>query len=398
MPPPRSGRVRVVARPPEADQAAPVVDDERDLLEAFVDADPLERLDVALPRRPAVGSESPKPGRSGATAYRPRPRARPARPATCAMTPDIRGRAATAGFPGSPALLRAGTAHLQWKDYEDRHPSRVRRGARPCTCGNEFTTRSTQAEIHVEICSNCHPFYTGKQKLVDTGGRVERFQRRAAKRSAPRPSLGARPPRLDDSDHETRLPDGALMAQQDAPVGGQAVLEGVMMRGVSTWAVAVRKPPPEQIAPQGDGASRPRRPRSARSRSDLRRSSRGRKRHRVLRWPVIRGVVALVESLEDRLQGARHLRQRPAARGRGADLGRHVGRHGRRRASRSRSACSSSSRSGSPACIKDKLGSACCSGWSRASCAPRSSSATCGCSRACATCGACSSTTAPSTR
>jgi large subunit ribosomal protein L31 len=51
-----------------------------------------------------------------------------------------------------------------------------------CSCGNAFVTRSTQAELHVEICSNCHPFYTGKQKLVDTGGRVERFQRRAAKR------------------------------------------------------------------------------------------------------------------------------------------------------------------------------------------------------------------------
>ena len=51
-----------------------------------------------------------------------------------------------------------------------------------CSCGNEFTTRSTKGDLHVEICSNCHPFYTGKQKLVDTGGRVERFKRRAAKR------------------------------------------------------------------------------------------------------------------------------------------------------------------------------------------------------------------------
>jgi large subunit ribosomal protein L31 len=50
-----------------------------------------------------------------------------------------------------------------------------------CACGNTFETRSTQAEIHVEICSNCHPFYTGKQKLMDTGGRVERFQRRVAR-------------------------------------------------------------------------------------------------------------------------------------------------------------------------------------------------------------------------
>ena len=52
-----------------------------------------------------------------------------------------------------------------------------------CVCGNIIETRATQAEIHTEICSNCHPFYTGKQKLVDTGGRVERFRRRAAKKS-----------------------------------------------------------------------------------------------------------------------------------------------------------------------------------------------------------------------
>ena len=47
-----------------------------------------------------------------------------------------------------------------------------------CNCGNEFTVGSTKPEIHVEICSKCHPFYTGKQKLVDTGGRVDRFNRR----------------------------------------------------------------------------------------------------------------------------------------------------------------------------------------------------------------------------
>ena len=50
-----------------------------------------------------------------------------------------------------------------------------------CSCGNQFYTRSTRDDLHVELCSECHPFYTGKQKLVDTGGRVERFQRRAAK-------------------------------------------------------------------------------------------------------------------------------------------------------------------------------------------------------------------------
>lgn len=47
-----------------------------------------------------------------------------------------------------------------------------------CACGNVIETRSTSANIEVEICSNCHPFYTGKQKLVDTAGRVERFNRK----------------------------------------------------------------------------------------------------------------------------------------------------------------------------------------------------------------------------
>jgi large subunit ribosomal protein L31 len=50
-----------------------------------------------------------------------------------------------------------------------------------CGCGNSFEVRSTAKDLHVEICAECHPFYTGKQKLVDTGGRVERFQRRLAR-------------------------------------------------------------------------------------------------------------------------------------------------------------------------------------------------------------------------
>jgi large subunit ribosomal protein L31 len=52
-----------------------------------------------------------------------------------------------------------------------------------CSCGNTFETRSTKTgEIRAELCSECHPFYTGKQKLVDSGGRVERFQRRYGER------------------------------------------------------------------------------------------------------------------------------------------------------------------------------------------------------------------------
>jgi large subunit ribosomal protein L31 len=54
-----------------------------------------------------------------------------------------------------------------------------------CACGETFTTRSTlkSNELHVEICSSCHPFFTGKQKLVDTAGRVDRFNKRYAKKN-----------------------------------------------------------------------------------------------------------------------------------------------------------------------------------------------------------------------
>ena len=47
-----------------------------------------------------------------------------------------------------------------------------------CACGNRFETMSTKDEVHVEICSVCHPFYTGKQRLVDTAGRVDRFKKK----------------------------------------------------------------------------------------------------------------------------------------------------------------------------------------------------------------------------
>jgi len=63
----------------------------------------------------------------------------------------------------------------------ETHPSYTEAAVK-CSCGNTFTTRSTKDELHVELCNECHPFYTGKQKLVDTGGRVERFERRYGRR------------------------------------------------------------------------------------------------------------------------------------------------------------------------------------------------------------------------
>ena len=59
----------------------------------------------------------------------------------------------------------------------DIHPTYVEASV-TCSCGNTFTTRSTKDSLSVELCNECHPFFTGKQKLVDSGGRVERFEKR----------------------------------------------------------------------------------------------------------------------------------------------------------------------------------------------------------------------------
>ena len=63
----------------------------------------------------------------------------------------------------------------------DIHPKYFENAKVGCACGNTFTVGSTLPELYVEICSNCHPFYTGKQKLVDTAKRVEKYQTRAGK-------------------------------------------------------------------------------------------------------------------------------------------------------------------------------------------------------------------------
>ena len=66
---------------------------------------------------------------------------------------------------------------------KDIHPS-FEKATITCACGNVLETRSTKGDLKVEICSKCHPFFTGKQKLVDTGGRVDRFNRRYKKENA----------------------------------------------------------------------------------------------------------------------------------------------------------------------------------------------------------------------
>ena len=74
-----------------------------------------------------------------------------------------------------------------------------------CSCGNSFETRSTAESLSVELCSECHPFYTGKQKLVDTGGRIDRFERRYGRRNkgGAAPADEAAPAEAESADSES---------------------------------------------------------------------------------------------------------------------------------------------------------------------------------------------------
>lgn len=64
---------------------------------------------------------------------------------------------------------------------EKIHPKYYEKAQVKCACGNQFEIGATVPEINVEICSNCHPFYTGKEKVIDTAGRVEKFNKRVQK-------------------------------------------------------------------------------------------------------------------------------------------------------------------------------------------------------------------------
>lgn len=69
---------------------------------------------------------------------------------------------------------------------KDLHPEYFKAAKVTCACGNAFTVGATRAEIKVEICSKCHPLYTGEEKLIDTAGRVERFKNRRTSAVAPK--------------------------------------------------------------------------------------------------------------------------------------------------------------------------------------------------------------------
>lgn len=96
-------------------------------------------------------------------------------PVACRVKPG-----ALSDAPGSASLSGS------WNHLKERRVTTVKKDIHPqlnmvtvtCACGNTFETHSTKDEVRLEICSACHPFFSGKQKLIDTAGRVERFQRR----------------------------------------------------------------------------------------------------------------------------------------------------------------------------------------------------------------------------
>ena len=86
-----------------------------------------------------------------------------------------------------PTMLRPTTAPLRrrWCDMKaEIHPNYIDCKV-SCACGTTFTTKSVKPEIRTDICADCHPFYTGAQKFVDTAGRVDKFRKRYARKSAP---------------------------------------------------------------------------------------------------------------------------------------------------------------------------------------------------------------------
>lgn len=89
---------------------------------------------------------------------------------------------------------------------QDIHPKWYPEAKVVCACGNTFTTGSTKEEIRVEVCSACHPFFTGQQKFVDTLGRVEKFQKKQSV-ATQAPGMNKRKIRLQKKIEEARLED-----------------------------------------------------------------------------------------------------------------------------------------------------------------------------------------------
>ncbi len=113
-----------------------------------------------------------------------------------------------------------------------------------CGCGNSFTTRSTKDKIAIEVCGSCHPFYTGKQKFVDTAGMVEKFQRKWAGQAAAKAKEAA------DKLVKKPVPYPKSLQQQSRSQQTIAATLGAPKQAVSPPAPAARPEPPKPAAAQ----------------------------------------------------------------------------------------------------------------------------------------------------
>jgi len=136
---------------------------------------------------------------------------------------------------------------------KDIHPD-YKEAQVTCGCGNNFTTRSTREKIAVEVCSNCHPFYTGKQKFVDTAGMVEKFQRKWKGEAAQKAQAIANPPPKKTKAQALREQQ-TLAAQFGAPK--QAAPAAKPAEAPKPAAPAASAPAPKPAAPAAKPADAP---------------------------------------------------------------------------------------------------------------------------------------------
>ena len=123
-----------------------------------------------------------------------------------------------------------------------------------CSCGNTFTTRSTKSEMRIDICNACHPFYTGNQKLIDTGGRVQRFTDRfgsareavAAREAAKKAERAAKVAAAEEARKAAKAAKAAKKAENAAKYAAKAEAEAA--KAAAAEAEAVEAPAEEAAA------------------------------------------------------------------------------------------------------------------------------------------------------
>ena len=133
------------------------------------------------------------------------------------------------------------------------HPEYVECTVR-CSCGNTFTTRSTKSELRIDICNACHPFYTGNQKLIDTGGRVQRFTDRfgsareavAAREAARKAERAAKVAAAEEARKAAKAAKAAKKAENAAKYAAKAEAEAA--KAAAAEAEAVEAPAEEAAA------------------------------------------------------------------------------------------------------------------------------------------------------